>query len=121
MLVFSILKISQKFSSVKTFAKYPVNKSFTMDLSKIQNLVNIHSEEIQLTDFSGKSIIWKSVYSMKYNNEPIKFVCCKQCKKVMPYNSKSGTGNISKHISSKCNKEQLSQSMKITSFFTNKN
>lgn len=89
-----------------------------MDINKIQSLINSNSDEIQFTEKTGgKSIIWNSVYCIKYNNEILKFVSCKKCKKVMSYSGKSGTCNILKHIQSQCKSlKNVPPSMKITPF-----
>ncbi|XP_039967746.1 uncharacterized protein LOC120779505 [Bactrocera tryoni] len=75
-----------------------------MSRQTIQDAVNKKSECVKLIqNEKGRSDEWKLFDCVNYNGNNVDFVCCRSCKHVLVYNSKQGTGTLSRH---KCMSQQ---------------
>lgn len=69
-----------------------------MSKAIIQNAIHIKCEKIELIkNTKSKSDVWNKFRLIKFENNLVDFVCCIECKIVLAYQCRSGTGTLSRH------------------------
>ncbi|XP_073833870.1 uncharacterized protein [Musca autumnalis] len=96
-----------------------------MSKHEIQIAIRNKDPRIRLvTNYDGRSDVWKNYQRIEYDNVLVDFACCIKCKSVLTYQSKQGTGSLARHTcfvnqgrlhdtnSSNCSNETLDEIQK---------
>lgn len=69
-----------------------------MSRQEIQNSIDIKSDKTKLIpNNKGRSNVWQTFDLIEFNNKIVDFVCCRECKNVIAYASRYGTGTLTRH------------------------